>query len=354
MQVNNGFGVGVFKPSYYDKIEHYLYLVLNRYGVPTARGIRIVYFLHPDAAGDLDIALHLYRYYRDFPAYAWFCRDDGESIAVKVAKRGNDVYCYRVRRRVESFVDGYVKDDFVFAGDPRSPVSRFVECETHFLFVNLTFSCSPVETYKAAKETKKFLDRLRKALGRVCAVAWGLHLQESRKLHYDAVIFVERPIKVRWWWSRRRKRYVLVIKDKELFELIKSKWPHGFVNVEGVASLKQALQYVLKYCLKGISDELLNTVCLLYRKRSYYIAPARVMNRILSILKGGRVGVLRRSLEERLDSESEGFNNMNNCDLSSCDQASKWRFMGVFPAWRFGFSSPRLWRRWVLPCGPPL
>ena len=323
---------------------------MNRYGVPVARGIRNVYFHHPDVAGDLDIALQLYRYYRDFPAYAWLCRDDGESIAVKAAKRGNDVYCYRVRRRVEFFID-CVNDDFVFAGDPHSPVSRFIEYETYFLFVNLTYSCSPVETYEVVRGIKAFLDRLRKVFGRVYVIGWGLHLQESRKLHYDAVIFVGRPVRVRWWWSRRRRRYVLVIKDGKLFNLIKSKWPHGFINVEGVASLRQALQYVLKYCLKGVHDEVLNTIALLYRKRTFYIAPARVMNAILCFLRGLGGWGQRRSLSERLDSESEyGDNNMSNCDRG----ASRWTFMGIYPAWRFGFSSPRLWRRWVLPCGPPL
>jgi len=277
----------------------------------------------------LDTAVNLYRFYRDHPDYIWLYRYSDsciESKAIKASKRCNDVYLWRLKQRINPIIDSF-EDDVVFADSD----NRHKVYTTPFLFVNLTFDCSPFETYEKAQGIKSFLDLLRKAFGKVYIVAWGLDIQRSGKLHYDAVLFIPAGVKVRWWYSKSRKKHMLVLVNQDTFETIKSKWKEGFANVEGVSSLKEVLRYVLKYCLKSAQNDLLTTIALLYRKRSFYIAPKRIFDLIFSSL----------SLPLRLDSP------MNNCDHST------WIFYGIFPIWRITSLDRDHDPPWVLEVEPP-
>jgi len=298
-------------------LDFWFELILNENGSPLASKLRKLYFNNIEVFGNLDIAVELYKRYRDHPDYIiLYNLDTKQYLAIKSAKRGNDVYLYRIRKRLQPILDKLRGNNVIFAHNDRHRIYT-----TYFLFVNLTFDCSPKETYEKAKGIKEFMDLLRKIFGKVYIVAWGLDIQSSNKLHYDAVIYVPKGVKVRWWYSEHRKKHILVLVDQKLFDEIKSKWKHGFINVEGVSSLKEALEYCLKYVLSSAQNELLNTIAILYRKRTFYIATHKVLNLIFE-----HFGV-----DMRLDPH------MNKCDQSP------YIWVGLYPAWRWGLDSSKWW-----------
>jgi len=296
---------GAYNPPNFDEI-------LNENGCPVVSKIRDIYFHHIDYYLDLDLALELYKFYRDHPDYVILYKfagdDEPNYVAIKASKRGNVVYLYRIKQRLKPYLDHLKKNNIVFAGTDRHKIYT-----THFLFVNLTFDCSPLETYEKANGIKEFLDLLRKHFGKVYVVAWGLDLQQSGKLHYDAVLYFPSGIRVRWWFSPHRNKHILVLVNEYIFRTIKEKWKHGYCNIEGVASLKDAILYCLKYVLKSTQNDLLNTIGILYRKRNFYIAPKKIFDLFLDL---------------RLDSD------MNNCD--------HYIFIGIYPCWCWGLD-PRRW-----------
>jgi len=310
-------------PSTTQDLDYYFELILNENGSPLASKIRKLYFSNVETYGDLNLALELYKRYRDHPDYIILYNVKSNRYkAIKSAKRGNDVYLYRIRKRLQPILNKLKGCNVVFAENDKHRIYT-----TYFLFVNLTFDCSPEETYEKAKGIKEFMDLLRKVLGKVYIVAWGLDLQSSGKLHYDAVIYVPHGVRVRWWYSQHRKKHILVLVDQKLFEDIKSKWRYGFANIEGVSSLREALEYCLKYVLSSAQNELLNTIAILYRKRTFYIATHKVFNLIFE-----HFGV-----DMRLDPP------MNKCDQSP------YIWVGLYPAWRWGINPDK----WVVEFDDP-
>ena len=310
-------------PSTTQDLDFWFDLILNENGSPLASKLRKLYFNNIEVFGNLDIAVELYKRYRDHPDYIiLYNLDTKQYLAIKSAKRGNDVYLYRIRKRLQPILDRLRGNNVIFAHNDRHRIYT-----TYFLFVNLTFDCSPEETYEKAKGIKEFMDLLRKVFGKVYIVAWGLDVQSSGKLHYDAVIYVPKGVKVRWWYSPHRKRHILVLVDQKLFDKIKSKWRYGFANIEGVSSLREALEYCLKYVLSSAQNELLNTIAILYRKRTFYLATCKVLNLIFSHF----------NVDMRLDPH------MNKCDQSD------YIWLGLYPAWRWGINPDK----WVVEFDDP-
>ena len=186
--------------------------------------------------------------------------------AVKMAKRGNDVYRWRVRKRfsdLKAFCRANKGFSFISG---RSGYSNL-------LFVTLTFNTNLTDVDNAwnniGKDLNLFLSHLKQEYGRI----FVLRCFEAHKNGYPHVHliigFLEHkfPVKRRRLKSDGFNHYLLTNKSLNRFS---SFW-HSFVKVEGVSSLG-AVGYLLKYITKDmyLSDGYKTASYLwLFHKQSY-------------------------------------------------------------------------------------
>ena len=156
-------------------------------------------------------------------------------VAVLCSKRGNSVYCHRVRDRVMPLLN--LKD--------LPPGNRSCN-KTKMLFITLTYDtklCPPSEAWLSISDQfDSFLDGLRKKFGKLSYVK----VFESTKQHYPhlhlLVVFKESEFS---YFSLKGKFRI----PGHARHRIRSGW-HSFVDVEAIVSPGQAIAYMLKYLLK--------------------------------------------------------------------------------------------------------
>lgn len=210
-----------------------------------------------------------YRDWRDDDRYVWLRQEvpqlDGSvekfDHLSKVAKRGNDVYRWRMGLRCADFAM------VASAGMGRFVRGRVNRCNV----VRMTLTVDPKrcaldDAWGSAlsKAWNSFLTGLRQKFGGVEALrSW--EAQRSGNPHVEAVLIfkdVDFPV------VRYGSAYRVV---EQYRERLCSGWSLGFVDVKAVDDdLRRAVWYVMKYVVKG--DELTYALCWHFKKRSYSVS----------------------------------------------------------------------------------
>jgi hypothetical protein len=234
-----------------------------------------------------------------------------ETIAVKCAKRGNDVYWWRVWKRLKSI---YKLKECTFF-DPHS--NRKL---SNILFVTLTYATKKTTISDAwqniGEDFNKWIRNLRKKFGRISY----LRCWEASKRGYPHVhvlmIFHDYAFTIAFSQSRKSKYR---IQEKKVFE---KSW-HSFVDVQAVRKLRQGIRYITKYLSKSKYQNQTRTLglalCWLFRKRSFAVSG---------------------NFHEILYAKIETKPRLIQTDLlgHEIDLKVIWVFIGIFPADKLGIT----------------
>ena len=163
-----------------------------------------------------------------------------EVFAVKCAKRGNDVYRSRVRRRFEGLSS--MADELIFFNSKDRGLKK-----TRALWVTLTYDskrCSFKEAWNnIGKEFNRFMSYIRKKVGKVssCRVFESF---ENGYPHIHAILLFDAT----WFKVFRDRKGQFRVHSKYI---LAEGW-HSNVDVKAMSSLVGGFHYLKKYLLKGI------------------------------------------------------------------------------------------------------
>jgi len=188
-------------------------------------------------------------------------------FAVKCAKRGNDVYRFRVYRRFKGICSR--AEDLVFF----NPKDRGVK-KTRALWVTLTYDvkrCSFKDAWlNVGVEFNRFMAHIRKKFGKVacCRVFESF---ENGYPHIHCVLLFEST----WFNVFRDKKNQFRVHSKKI---IARGW-HSNIDVKAMSSLAGGFSYQKKYLLKNIDVENADSkalktlaLCWAYRKRAFSVS----------------------------------------------------------------------------------
>ena len=234
--------------------------------------------------------------------------------AIKCAKRGNDVYFFRVRNRLNQLLQ-------ICKGNYQLIWKDEDGYYTQFLYLTLTYDtkrCSIREAWEQiGKEWNRFLSYLKKKFG-VISVIRTWESFENGYPHIHAIIyFFETAFRVIKY--KRKKFTEWRLYDRNLKLEINRGW-HSFIDIQAIENTKR-LQYIFKYILKELKNnreqqKQKRTLAMmwLFRKQSFSIS-----NDFITELASYTHSNLSDS--ERLDPI------MHN---------SNWEFIGIFTAEELG------------------
>jgi len=201
---------------------------------------------------------------------------ENEVYAVKCAKRGNDVYRSRVRRRFEGLSS--MADELVFF----NPKDRGPK-NTRALWVTLTYDskrCSFKEAWpNVGVEFNRFMAFIRKKFGKIscCRVFEAF---DNGYPHIHCILLFEST-----WFTVFRYKGKLRVQSKDV---LANGW-HSNIDVEAMGSLAGGLSYLKKYLLKNVDVEKADAkglktlaLCWAYMKRAFSVSGQ--FRRILSEL----------------------------------------------------------------------
>jgi len=236
------------------------------------------YFIGCSIDQDLDFQelQEFYQEWRDFDEYIVLQKQtnnlrikgevDKETIAVKCAKRGNDVYWWRIRKRLRSLRKSENHTLFDTRGNDKL---------SNVLFTPLTYDIRRSTVQEAwetvGDEFNKWIRNLRKKFGRISYLrCWEASRKGYPHIH---VLMVFHDHRFRVVFSQLKKgRQVYRIAEKEAF----TKSYHSFVDVQTVRKLREGIKYILKYLSKtkyaGKSQKLTLALCWLFKKRSFAVS----------------------------------------------------------------------------------
>jgi len=199
-----------------------------------------------------------------------------ETIIAKCAKRGNDVYLYRVKKRIREF-NKLLSAELDF--------SKSRNYKTNMLMVTLTndqHDDIPTSWKKIGEAWNRYMTNLRKKYGKIEVIRTWESTQAGYPHIHALLLFKEQQFST--FQDKNGKWRIL---GKSEFE----NWEYGFVDVLAVKAIKAVYFYVLKYvvkCLKGGDDVIkglppqgetegeggLKTLayCWLFRKRAFSIS----------------------------------------------------------------------------------
>jgi hypothetical protein len=212
-----------------------------------------------------------------------------KTIAVKCAKRGNDVYRARVRKRLVWF---YGVDLEFFDKKDKVP-------KTKVLFFTLTIDPKR-KSLEEAWETigldfNRWITGLRKAYGRISVLRTWEAQQNGYPHVHGILIFHDRDFEV---WSQRRKEngeLVWRISEKPEFEAFP-----GFVDIRAIRNLATVIRYVEKRIMFGQEKDLKDqdpgdltlALCWVFGKRSFSVSRdlQKAMSDLISNLHNSNQG----------------------------------------------------------------
>lgn len=155
--------------------------------------------------------------------------------AVKSAKRGNDVYSWRLKDRFEPFMD--LPEVTFFNYKDRSSAHK-----TRALFVTLTLARA-VRLDQAwegiGKEYNKWISKMRRRYGKIQAIrVWEAHKDGWPHIH--AILIYESKEFNAFFYNGTWR-----VQEKHDLE-----WDCGFTDVEALSSVRGGISYVVKYLSK--------------------------------------------------------------------------------------------------------
>jgi hypothetical protein len=195
-----------------------------------------------------------------------------ETIAVKSAKRGNDVYSRRVLTKFSVYEN--VLTDLNLISFDRGKM------RTQVLFFTLTYDTKLCSRHQAwitiSKLYNLFMSKMRRVFGSISS-ARSFESFENGYPHIHAVLlFNTFSFEVREAIDKKGRKVLLIGDD--LLECIQAFW-HSFVKVQGVGNVLESINYLKKYISKcaefDASDSKgIRTLsqCWAYRKRAYCLS----------------------------------------------------------------------------------
>lgn len=195
-----------------------------------------------------------------------------EYVAVKCAKRGNDVYVSRVDSRLYSLGFHVPNADFDFEKNPY----------TNILFITLTYDtklCSFDEAWRnIAKEFNLWKANIRKKFGDFSVFRCFEAFENGHPHIHLIAVFKEQYFKVfkSYEQSKDGKMHkVWLVKEKEFFEPY---W-HSWTKIKAVYNLKGGLNYLKKYIMKcaeyqhdDCKGKITLAMCWVFRKKAFYVS----------------------------------------------------------------------------------
>jgi len=291
--------------------QEYLEQVFEPYEKVRVNDVRNRFDFCPE---DIPFLFDLYRHWRDQAEYYTLeirirqpeTRELAERswVAVKCAKRGNDVYAYRVKQKLEPLKKAIKKISKKRTVDPRKAKLQ----NTNMLYVTLTYDskkCSMAEAWRRiGKEHNDFMSRLRSEYGKVSILrSWEAYESGYPHIHtllvfhdHNFRIFLHNSRNTEHHDGTQRKTY-RVLQDQR--KKISKMW-HSFVDIQGVTDVEQAVKNVLWYIGKNTTKPssnknekmLLTFVATWYhRKRSFSMSTNIIdLIRRTSIIKNISLG----------------------------------------------------------------
>ena len=223
----------------------------------------------PDREEILNKGIAYYREWRDSPDFLIFKeylpKGSTRFIAVKASKRGNDVYCWRVKKR--------------FKGLDKLLPALTLDRSTHLisrvnaLFITMTYRRDlsiGKAWHRASSDCARFCAYLRKTYGRV-AIIKTISAQEDGFPHIHLAVFFEDKL---WCVKRLHGSFrLLTYQDKQR---LAHAWGHGFVDVRAISDPKKASRYILGHITGETKKNVLGDrslfLCWLFRKRAFSVS----------------------------------------------------------------------------------
>jgi hypothetical protein len=195
-----------------------------------------------------------------------------ETIAVKSAKRGNDVYSRRVLTKFSVYEN--VLTDLNLISFDRGKM------RTQVLFFTLTYDAKLRSRHQAwitiSKLYNLFMSKLRRVFGSISS-ARSFESFENGYPHIHAVLlFNDFSFEVREYIDKKGKKVLLI--DDDLKNCISAMW-HSWVDVKGVGNVSESIGYLKKYISKCAEFDASDSKgvrtlsqCWAYRKRAYCLS----------------------------------------------------------------------------------
>jgi len=195
-----------------------------------------------------------------------------ETIAVKSAKRGNDVYSRRVLSRFKMFEDQLIDLNLVY----------FDRCKmrTQVLFITLTYDTKLRSQHQAWKTLSRFynlfMSKMRRVFGSISSARTFESFENGYPHVHAVLLFNHFSFEVREYTNKKGRRTLII--DDDLKDCISAMW-HSNVDVKGVGNVSESINYLKKYISKCANFDATDSKgiktlaqCWAYRKRAYCLA----------------------------------------------------------------------------------
>jgi hypothetical protein len=294
------------------------------------------YFLEFSLDKDLDFEelQEFYRYWRDYAEYLVLQQQpeslsnkgeiEKKTIAFKLPKRGNDVYFWRVGKRLKFLRS--LKRHTLF--DPHSNIKL-----SNVLFVSLTYDIQR-SSIREAWETvgtafNKWIRNLRKKYGRISYLRCWESTRKGYPHIHALMIFHDYQFQIAFSQLKKTRNgnYRRVYRIQEKAEFRKSY--HSYVDVQAVRKMREGISYITKYLRKNRHplQTLTLALCWLFRKRSFAVSGD--FHEILYAVIETKYRLIQTDLYG------------NEIELKVV-----WVFIGIFPADKLGITRNE-WRKTI-------
>ena len=246
---------------------------------------------------------------------------DYEYVAVKYAKRGNDVYLSRVEDRLRGLGVHVPNVDFDFEKKPY----------TNMLFITLTYDtklCSfDMAWKKIGAEFNLWRANIRKKYGEFSIFRCFEAFENGHPHIHIVIIFKEKRFRVFKSYEEGRDgkiREVWLIHEKEDFEPY---W-HSWTKIKAVYNLKGSLNYLKKYIMKCAEykqednkGKITLAMCWVFRKKAFYVS-----------------GQFRKALSDLISYLCTSKTRKVQLNLLNQElKANKWKVLGFISAFLLNF-----------------
>jgi len=205
---------------------------------------------------ELELLTDLYRYWRDLNEYgviekSWFedLTIKHEYKAVKCSKRGNDVYHYRVEKRLGWTKQ--IKNEVFFTDEDIANNKAF----SQILFFTLSYNtnrCSRIEAWETiGKDYDNWIRGIRQKYGSVSVLRVWQSTQKGYPHVHGILLSRDHKFKISFKTYDPKGRPIYRIAEKEEFE----SGYHSFVDVCAVRTVRGALNYAVRYVTRVIDDD---------------------------------------------------------------------------------------------------
>lgn len=224
----------------------------------------------------IDVVRHAYLQWVNFDEFLLFEHErTGERIFVKCSKRGNDVYRFRTKKRLNEIVKYLDALGLVYFDFSKRPF----HVKSPLVFCTLTYSPDFIakDWVNVGVEFNKFMSRLKKRYPGIKVLARSFQAQSNGSVHIHAVLYVDLlNYKNFFHGFRCKNRYgeITYRLDNSVRDFFASCWKHGFSDFQLCDSTSGSIRYLMKYIIKSeifnsVDETLTYSLNWLFRKRSF-------------------------------------------------------------------------------------